>query len=130
MHDLINLAATLPLPCEGGGTVFGAATSGEWMADVSVGVFLEVSHTLPRVAGALRGAGGAFAVAGLIHGIRTRNYVEAGFGALDIAATVASIFPPADFITGPYFAGRIGMGLAETADYLLESDESRSVCVN
>jgi hypothetical protein len=64
------------------------------------------------------------AVGSIIHGIQSKNYVEAGLGALDVAAGVASLFPPADFITGPYFAVRLGMGFVDLASFLAQSSET------
>jgi hypothetical protein len=93
-----------------------------------VGVALDITKDLPRLAGALRGSGGVLAVGGIIHGLRDRNYLEAGLGALDVTFGIASLFPPADFVTGPYFAVRLGMGLVETAAYLSRPPELGSGC--
>jgi hypothetical protein len=56
----------------------------------------------------------------------TRGERLAGFGALDVAAGIASLFPPADFITGPYFSVRLGMGFVEVANFAAQPSETSS----
>jgi len=106
-----------PWPCPTGGDGFEAAQAGQSFADGSVGVVLGINKDFAALSGALRGAGGLFAIGSIYHGYKTGNYVEMGFGSLDVIATVASAFPPADFVTGPYFAGRLGMGIVDTLAY-------------
>jgi hypothetical protein len=104
----------------------GAATA-QTLADSTLGVAQDITKTLPVVANTLRGTGGLLAFGAVYHGFSTGNYWEAGWGVLDVTAGVASLFPPADFITGPYFAGRLGMGLTELA--LTAAKAGSSSCV-
>ena len=91
-----------------------AATAAQTSVDATVGVALEISKDLPKLASNLRGFGGLFAFAGVSHGILTGDYEEAGWGVLDLGAVIASAFPVADIATGPYFATRLGMGLGSS----------------
>ena len=80
---------------------------------------------MPKVASALMGSGGLFALGSIAHGISVGNYAEAVWSAFDVTAGVASIFPLADFFTGPYFTVRLGMGITELA---VDAANSESTC--
>ena len=114
-------------PCGGSVGGYQSAQSGYTTLDVTLGTALNVANELPKLAGALRLAGGAFSVGGFIHGVSTGNYGEAALGLLDTAAFIASAFPPADFVTGPYFAARLGVTIVQVAT---DTTGSNSTCVH
>jgi hypothetical protein len=94
-------------------------------ADATIGIAADLEK-LHRVAGALKGTGGALAVIAVGHGVATGDWWEAGWGAADIGVLALLVVAPETVpLASEYFTARTAMGVTEMAGFALRSSSER-----